>query len=81
MVNRSSCGRTTTSAEGCDREETRASHSVGGSGCDRVMGGVPAVDVVAELTVKDSCADLEESRAPAGVQGICCFLTIRFAMT
>jgi len=43
--------------------------------------GVPAVDVVVELVVEDSGADLGSRWAPFGLQRICCFLVIRFAMT
>lgn len=52
----------------------RASHSVGGSGRDRLLGGVPSVDVVVELVVEHACPDLEEAVCSGGCPSHLLFL-------
>ena len=43
--------------------------------------GVPPVEVAGELVVEDAGAALEQEVGAAGVQRICCFLTMRLLIT
>lgn len=42
---------------------------------------MPAAEVVGQVVVEDPGADLEQQVGTAGVQRICCLLTIRLAIT